>query len=102
MNVIPVSRELANAFVQRFHRHHGRLAGDKFCLGLTNGGDALCGVAIVGRPVSRHHDDGWTLEVTRTCTDGTKNANSKLYAAAWRAAQALGFRRLITYTLPTE
>lgn len=47
-------------------------------------------------------DDGMTLEVNRTCTDGTKNANSMLYGAAWRATKALGFKRLITYTLPTE
>lgn len=53
---------------------------------------------MVGRPVARHYDDGLTLEVNRTCTDGTRNANSMLYGAAWRAAKALGYRRLITYT----
>ena len=62
----------------------------------------IVGVAIVGRPVARSFDDGWTVEVTRTCTDGTANANSKLYGACWRAAQALGFKRMITYTLPSE
>ena len=59
-------------------------------------------VVIAGRPVARHLDDGWTLEVTRLCTDGTANACSKLYAAAGRAARALGYTRLITYTLPAE
>jgi hypothetical protein len=38
------------------------------------------------------------VEVTRVCTDGTRNACSLLYAAAWQAARALGYRRLITYT----
>jgi hypothetical protein len=57
---------------------------------------------MVGRPVARHADDGWTLEVTRCCTDGTQNACSTLYAAAWRAARALGYHRLITFTLPQE
>lgn len=57
---------------------------------------------MVGRPVSRHLDDGLTLEVNRCCTDGTKNACSALYAASWRAAKALGYRRLITYTMPEE
>jgi hypothetical protein len=47
-------------------------------------------------------DDGWTLEVNRTCTDGTKNANSMLYGACQRAAWALGYKKLITYTLPEE
>lgn len=60
------------------------------------------GVVTVGRPVARHVDDGWTLEVTRYCTDSTPHVASKLYAAAWRATRALGFRRLITYTLASE
>lgn len=60
------------------------------------------GVAIVGRPVARNSDNGWTLEVNRVCTDGARNACSMLYGAAWRAAKALGYRRLVTYTLPAE
>lgn len=64
--------------------------------------DTIVGVAIVGRPVARTLDDGWTLEVTRVATDGTKNACSALYASAWRAARAMGYQRLITYTLPSE
>ena len=32
----------------------------------------------------------------------TANACSKLYAAAWKAARALGYRRCITYILDTE
>lgn len=58
----------------------------------------IAGVAVVGRPVARRLDDGRTAEVTRTCTDGTPNANSKLYAACARAARAMGYQRLITYT----
>ena len=60
------------------------------------------GVAIVGRPVSRRLDDGWTLEVNRLCTTGERNACSMLYGAAWRAARAMGYKRLITYTLISE
>ena len=60
------------------------------------------GVAMVGRPVARHLDDGWTMEINRVATDGARNACSMLYAAAWRAARALGYRRVITYTLPEE
>ena len=59
-------------------------------------------MATVGRPVSRILDDGWNLEVNRVATDGCKNACSALYGAAWRAARALGYRRLLTYTLPSE
>jgi len=65
-------------------------------------GVSLCGVAIVGRPVARHFDDGETVEITRVCTDGMKNACSALYGACRRVARELGYRRLITYTLPEE
>jgi hypothetical protein len=57
---------------------------------------------MVGRPISRHFDNGFTAEVNRTCTDGSKNANSMLYGAAWKAAKAMGYTRLITYTQADE
>ena len=60
------------------------------------------GVAIMGRPVSRYLDNGLTLEVNRLCTTGEKNVCSMLYAAAARAAKAMGYRKIITYTLDTE
>lgn len=101
LTIVPITLAEANDFVEIWHRHHGRVCGAKFCIGAALAGE-LVGVAIVGRPVARQLDDGWTLEVCRTCTKGTFNANSLLYAAAWRAARSLGYRRLITYTLNTE
>ncbi len=101
--IVPVTFRQASAFVAEHHRHHGPPRGTKFVLGVARESDSeLVGVAMVGRPVARHYDDGLTLEVNRTCTDGTANANSCLYGAAWRAAQALGYRRLITYTQEGE
>jgi hypothetical protein len=70
----------------------------KFCIGAADDEDVLRGVVVVGRPVARMLDDALTLEVTRTATDGTRNACSLLYAAAWRAAKALGYQRLVTRT----
>lgn len=101
LHVIPISLDEANAFVERHHRHHGPVVGHKFSLGAT-AGDQVVGVAIVGRPVARMRDDGLTLEVTRLCTDGTRNACSFLYGAAARAAFALGYRRIGTYILAGE
>jgi hypothetical protein len=101
LELCPVSFRDATAFVQRFHRHHKPPHGMKFAIGAAAHGE-LVGVAIVGRPVARLFDDSWTLEVNRTCTDGHANVNSMLYGAAWRAAKALGYRRLITYTLASE
>ena len=99
--VCPVSLEVANAFVAALHRHHPPVVGHKFSIGAIRN-DLLVGVVIVGRPISRHRDDGATLEVTRLCTDGSKNVCSFLYGKAARAAFALGFNRIGTYTLPNE
>jgi hypothetical protein len=101
LELCPVSFREACAFIDAHHRHHTPPRGMKFAIGVA-AGDALVGVITVGRPVARHYDDGLTLEVNRSCTDGYPNANSMLYAAAWRAAKALGYRRLITYTLASE
>ena len=101
LTLTPVSLAEANAFVAQHHRHHKPVTGHKFSIGCTADG-RLVGVAIVGRPVSRYLDNGLTLEVNRLCTDGTKNACSMLYAAAWRAARAMGYEKIITYTLDTE
>jgi len=97
----PVTFGSACVFVAMHHRHHVAPQGHKYSIGVERDAQ-LVGVIIVGRPVARHLDDGTTLEVTRCCTDGTPNACSKLYGAAWRAAKALGYQRLITYTLATE
>jgi len=101
LTLVPITIKEANQFIIDYHRHHRPPQGYKFAIGVSDG-EKIVGVAIVGRPVSRNRDDGFTLEVTRTCTDGTKNANSMLYGASWRATRALGYRRLITYTLPSE
>jgi hypothetical protein len=111
MKLFPCTLREANAYVLKFHRHHKPVRGMKFALlahrwnpvprseEIASG---ICGAAIVGRPVSRRLDDGLTLEVTRVATDGTFNACSFLYGACWRAARALGYIQLVTYTLDTE
>lgn len=96
-----ISWRAACAFVDAGHRHHKAPVGHKFSLAAKRGGRVV-GVAIVGRPVARPLDDGQTLEVTRLCTDGTPNACSFLYGAAARAAFALGYLVIGTYTLASE
>jgi hypothetical protein len=97
LTIVPITFREACAFIAKHHRHHQPPRGMKFAVGVAIG-DELVGVATVGRPVARHLDDGHTVEVTRTCTLGTRNANSMLYGAAWRAARALGYWRMLTYT----
>lgn len=101
LKIIPVNFRTACAFVAELHRHNKPPVGHKFSVGLQ-AGDKLVGVAMAGRPVARHFDDGRTLEVNRTCTDGTPNANSMLYGAIWRAAKAMGYVKCITYTQADE
>lgn len=97
----PISFPEASAFIRRHHRHLPPPQGHKFSVAVRDG-QQVVGVVTVGRPVARHVDDGLTLEVTRCCTTGAENACSMLYGAAWRTTRALGYRRLITYTLPQE
>lgn len=99
--LIPIPLDEANLFVERHHRHHQPVVGHKFSIGAAVGSEVV-GVAIIGRPLARHLDNGATLEVLRVATNGYRNACSWLLARAWRATQALGFKRLVTYTLPEE
>jgi hypothetical protein len=101
IRLVPVTLRDAKAFTARHHRHNAPPVGHKFSIGAAVD-DTLVAVVIVGRPVGRGFDNGDTLEVTRLTTDGTPHAASMLYAAAWRAAKALGYRRLVTYTQADE
>lgn len=102
LTLIPLTLKDANSFVAAYHRHSKPTIGHKFSIGAAVNG--LVGVAIVGRPIARLLDDGWTAEVLRTCCspDAPKNTNSFLYGACWRAWRAMGGRKIITYTLQGE
>ena len=101
--LVPITIKDARAFVRRFHRHHDPPHKCRFAVACAReNAEEPCGVSIIGDPVSRLLDTGWTAEVLRCATDGTPNACSMLYGASWRAARALGYRRLVTYTLSTE
>ena len=90
------------AFVNAHHRHHVGPVGGKFAIGI-NDGEKVVGAIVIGRPVARNLDNGWTAEVTRCCVvEGIENGCSMLYGAAWRAAKAMGYKRMVTYTLASE
>ena len=101
LEVRPITLREANAYVRENHRHNLPTGGHKFSIACYDG-DRLCGVAIAGQPVARKLDDGLTIEIRRVCTDGTYNACSILYGACSRVAKAMGYRRVITYTLKSE
>lgn len=101
MHVRPIVLREARAFIGAHHRHSEPPRGWLFGVALENESTTV-GVGVAGRPVARLLDDGLTVEITRTCTTGEKNANSMIYGALCRAAKALGYRSAITYTLPEE
>lgn len=107
MRLVPVTLREARSFVAQHHRHHRAPQGGLFAVAAATNTDIVA-VAIIGRPVARELADDFTAEVTRLCAaplvdgGGMRNACSLLYAAAWRAARALGYRRLVTYILASE
>jgi hypothetical protein len=101
MRIRPITYRTACEYVDAHHRHHGAPQGCKWAIGVYDG-DTLHGVAICGRPTSRRYDDGTVCEITRVCTDGTKNACSMLYGACARIAKHMGYDSIITYLLESE
>ena len=101
MEIRPIHLKAANEFVKQYHRHNIPTVGGKFAVSAWENG-SISGVAICGRPTARNLDNGFTLEIYRCCTDGSKNACSILYGACCRIAKAMGSKKIITYTLETE
>jgi hypothetical protein len=101
LSIRPITLRAACAFIAEHHRHNKPPRGHKFSVAVHDD-DRLVGVATAGRPIARALDDGFAIEVNRTCTDTTRNANSMLYGAVWRAAKAMGYRRAYTYTREDE
>ena len=102
MKIAPITFREASEYINRFHRHHRATVGCKFCISVMDDTGQIHGVAVCGRPVSRRYDNGYTLEVNRVCSDGTRNVCSMLYGACCRIAKEMGYKKVITYTLVSE
>lgn len=102
LRLCPITQQKAKEFVARHHRHNKPPLGCVFAVSCVDETGAVRGVAIAGRPIARGNQDGVTCEITRCCTDGSRNACSLLYGACANAAKALGYQRIITYTLEAE
>lgn len=99
----PVTIRAAKRFVREHHSHHPKIQGGLFGVAVAEAGRVCC-VAIVGRPVARSlARDPRCIEVTREASDGTVHgAASACLRVAVAAALALGYRRLVSYTLLGE
>lgn len=101
IHIVPIFQKPAFAYITDNHRHHKKPVGSVFQIAVSDG-NKIVGVAIVGRPNGRKQQDGFTLEVTRLCTDGTKNVCSMLYSTCWRIAKEMGYKKILTYILESE
>lgn len=102
LRIVPCTLAFANEYTKQHHRNHGPVTGHKFSAACCSNAD-IVGVGIAGRPVARGFDNGYTLEILRIATDSTeKNVCSMLYRALANAGKALGYKRIITYTLNSE
>lgn len=103
LQTIPISLKQAQSFIKDYHRHNLPPSGHKFSVGLWDG-ETLVGVVIAGLPIARNNNDGFTIEVTRCCMRNRiyKNGVTKLLSAVYQAAKALGYRKIVTYTLQHE
>lgn len=102
VRLTPVSFQQARAFVRQHHRHADPPIAVRVSVGIEDADGTLRGVGMLGIPKARMSMDGKTAEVIRVATDGIPNGCSMLYGALVRAAWALGYNRVLTYTLPTE
>lgn len=102
LELVNIDLAEAKEFIRAHHRHNPEVTGWKIGVGLSNGN--LRGVAVLSRPTSPKVQaaEPRTCEIVRVCTLGDRNANSRLYGAACRAAKALGYLSAITYTRPDE
>lgn len=100
--ITPCTHKQACEFIELHHRHHRPPLRAIVKVAVMDERGRVRGVAMAGRPVARMADDGSTLEVNRVATDGCPNACSALYGAVARVTGELGYRDLITYTLPSE
>jgi hypothetical protein len=99
--IAPCTVKAAKAQVREWHRHLKDVQGGLFAAQIVDAEGKCRGVAIAGNP-ARVWQGQAKLVISRVATDGAENACSALYGSLCRAAKALGYREVWTYTLPHE
>ena len=103
LTAVPITQRDAKEWVNTHHKHNKAPHGDVFRVA-ARADEMIVGVAMVGRPVSRVLQSQGAAEVIRMClVEGApKNTASFLYGRCIRAARALGYTALYTYSLDFE
>lgn len=99
--IAPCTVKAARKVVRAWHRDLPDIQGGLFAAQCVDGDGSCVGVAIAGNP-SRVWQGQAKLVIQRVATQGYENACSALYGALCRAAKALGYHEVWTYTLPHE
>lgn len=101
MKLAPCTVKAALKQVREWHRHLPELQGGLFAAQCIDDDGNCLGVAVAGNPAQEWQGTG-RIVISRVATSGAENACSMLYGALCRAAKALGYSEVWTYTLPTE
>ena len=92
----------ARRIVKRWHRHLPDIQGGLFAAKLVDDAGAVVGCALAGNGPRVWQGTGRLVISRVAVVEGTRNGCSMLYGALVRAARALGWREVWTYTLPEE
>ncbi len=103
LEVRPISLNAARVWIKQRHRHLRKpIKGWLFGVEILRDGKRI-GVACAARPNARELQDGVTCEISRVAVlEGERNACSFAYGALRKAARALGYQKVVTYTLAEE
>ena len=100
MRLVPCTVKAARRRVKEWHRHLPDVRGGLFAVAVASGPEWV-GVGVAGNP-ARVWQGQAKLVISRVATTGFENACSMIYGALARAAKALGYAEVWTYTLPDE
>lgn len=112
--VSPCTVKAARAYVRSWHRHLPDVQGGLFAVQVVDSVGRCVGVGVAGNP-ARVWQGQAKLVISRvaamdglprvTSSSGEEHAApvcTKIYSALCKAARALGYREVWTYTLPEE
>lgn len=101
LRIAPCTVKAASRFVREWHRHLPEIQGGLFAAACETASGEVVAVGIAGNPPRAWQGTG-RLVISRVAASAGGNACGMLYGALSRAADALGYREVWTYTLPHE
>lgn len=93
LEITPIMKREAYTLIERWERYNVQFNRPLFALACSDGAE-IVGVAVTGLPAAFAFNDGWTTELQIFAK--TKEAERALTGAAWRAARAIGYRRMVS------